>query len=1130
MSNSISNIHYAVSIDTGYTGADIPDIGLVSGKMNYITDGFDSTGSTFETGEEVTEAYSTAFLSLDGVKPSTQSIDIVTGGDYAFLGSMNIVISNIGEKHKDLLGTEGLYLVGAKLTLYVIIDGVFYSSWVGSISSYKITESEFTFIGSDSHTSDNETIMNKTYGYNDTAFVEVDSDNDATVQSQYIRAIYPTGSADTTPPENSFVPYGVSPTNDDSEAYASRKYYGGHTTYSYGLAAYSNLYTIALNGYNKTIKTGMYIKVSDSERYIKAEYVFTEEGHTCINIDSPIADLSAFSQFYGIGYTGYQTLDEVLDETKRASVEKLTIRVYEKGLHFDDTDGEYVTNDEGKFIGTTGDGDTVYLEGSKNSDGSVTITQSEYTDILKPVSTKYFVGSEAFMDELAAGSVTYMQDLQTSVPSVPNNNDISTDGFGFVTDNEENHCFVVEFSEDITGYTPYALVSGMLSDSQEVWEVVGNGGLLLDNPPTEDPLFPSELGHTTLTSPIDTLTKKARSLFPEFVVSYYNIITDDNYGEVPIPTSETEVPSIVLPNYKRGNDRIWGDAGGDFERYCAITVNSIPVTNLPISEVLGQTDEVKAYSTSNGELMWRDFWDPIFGRVDYPAQSAETAMYPEAKISGVEAGEEVSGNASRKLLVVIKPSLNDTIFRDDALLSYDEDYTTRFADLDVNGGIIGVNTIGLYKTTVIESVEDITLKSHDESSDTYSEVIRELSGSSSELTNRDKWSVGNQFTDETSSFTEVTKLCKQGFVAGFTDRFGDVILKEIVEKTSSNVATTHDDEVIIEKSLSALSLSSISKCYNEFTVKYQYSSDAYQKELGVYNVDKSEFPSAYEATAWSSFEDTSGEYLEMFYNSGSYLILVDPVGLSQLNDDLLNNTYAAYQFEDSLYDFYTFTNPVFSKINSSGYYVYRVSKTNSSTPPIGYSTLIAYLHTEGDSFLWETYVTGYNSYSDAKSIWDSAHASWEVNKRIRSAPTDRTQLRWAVDKNYFYNTTAYDDTVEYAKSYFEMLVDWTTRQKLKISYSLPITPENLASEIMTDVRFKDSVILPVENEYGVGWVTGKTIVPKDNRIKIELTFNTDFLSGSRTPVESCSNIIEDASNTDDIIEDTSNTEDIIEGC
>ena len=180
-----------------------------------------------------------------------------------------------------------------------------------------------------------------------------------------------------------------------------------------------------------------------------------------------------------------------------------------------------------------------------------------------------------------------------------------------------------------------------------------------------------------------------------------------------------------------------------------------------------------------------------------------------------------------------------------------------------------------------------------------------------------------------------------------------------------------------------------------------------------------------------------------------------------------------------------------------------------------------------EEILWKTFVVGINSYPDAKDLWTVAHQSWLINNRIRKAPTDRTNLSWAVDLDTFYGVTSYDETVEYAQSYFKMLVEWTTRQKLQCSYELPITPETVKLNIVDNILFNDAIILPNPSEYGAGWLTSVKVDPNKDIIKCGVTFEPNFFAPPLPQVTG--DIIEDQSNVDDIIEDQSNVDDIIEG-
>ena len=125
MSNTLNKKHYALEIVTDGT-VNIPSIGLYDGVFRYVTDNYDTTGATYEEGGSVLGTWERDLLKRNGVSIPPQKIDIITGGDYSFLSSVNFTLVNVNEIHRTISSTEDLYIIGAIMKVYVVINDVFY--------------------------------------------------------------------------------------------------------------------------------------------------------------------------------------------------------------------------------------------------------------------------------------------------------------------------------------------------------------------------------------------------------------------------------------------------------------------------------------------------------------------------------------------------------------------------------------------------------------------------------------------------------------------------------------------------------------------------------------------------------------------------------------------------------------------------------------------------------------------------------------------------------------------------------------------------------------------------------------------------------------------------------------------
>jgi len=168
MANTLNKIHYCIDINTGYTESDNPYIGLKSGHIRYVTDNINIDSLyTYEDGTSVDGVWYNDIVDKDGFGALGSKIDIVVGGDYAFLQSFNLTLVNRtqnGLPYHKVLENQGMYIIGSIVNVYVIIDKVLYSRWSGVIGGLKFDEKKFTYQCNDGHANKNNTIKNTIFG------------------------------------------------------------------------------------------------------------------------------------------------------------------------------------------------------------------------------------------------------------------------------------------------------------------------------------------------------------------------------------------------------------------------------------------------------------------------------------------------------------------------------------------------------------------------------------------------------------------------------------------------------------------------------------------------------------------------------------------------------------------------------------------------------------------------------------------------------------------------------------------------------------------------------------------------------------------------------------------------------
>lgn len=170
---------------------------------------------------------------------------------------------------------------------------------------------------------------------------------------------------------------------------------------------------------------------------------------------------------------------------------------------------------------------------------------------------------------------------------------------------------------------------------------------------------------------------------------------------------------------------------------------------------------------------------------------------------------------------------------------------------------------------------------------------------------------------------------------------------------------------------------------------------------------------------------------------------------------------------------------------------------------------------------WKRYMTGIPSYSEAKLIWEQCQYSYTINRVVKPAQADLSELPWYVDTAKYgpvlngYGTGLFSSAFFYLK----LMAGWTAVQKYTVTYSIPLTVNTVCTELLDRIKFNDTFYT-----HGVdvsGWVVGLEIDPNKSVIKItalihDPLFYTDNL------------IIEGDHQTDTIEEDNNQTDTVVE--
>lgn len=1136
----MNKIHYLVTIDTGSDYTDLT-LGIENGVFRLSSDNYDpvAQSATFEDLTPVSGNWNTALFSTKAIVSSAQSIDIISGGDFSFLGNLTIELANENKIHEKLKETTNFYLGGSDVVMYVAIDNVLYKRWVGVVAEDTFTDKVFTIKCSDKSSTSNSTIEG-VYGLNDTAYVPV-VEEAPLLDRTFISRTSPENTREATfwvfkSAQNEDIPTGQELTD---------YYVGGSLKSEFIVSDNSQVYNIYLSGKYEEITAGMYLKVGDGEELFVITSVgfgssTTPEGvidTTLLKLNDRPENILNFTQFYGPQPSGLANND-IREGTSVADSETLNVSVFAKGLVYPKpTDGQFVTDENGKYVAIDENGNTIKLDGSINADGSLTIITTEYTELLKPVRIRHWsedLSNDPRVDNVSApdydlisqGKFTHLENKGSTITgSVPNDTDV--DGEYYPGSYRKYNYYVCEFDENIDELQPFVLLNAFV-DSLENWF------------PTISQTFP-ETSCTFFgenhTAAVDRQTEyfspyvtsdfaTFNQLFNGFEIEVYRVVEDKVRGEIPILAT-----NFTTPNIRARSDLQVADNG-----VVSFRAKSVSSTNLPLRDITTSESGNRVITTSNNVLSYE--WEEV------------GAFRPFLYADGtVQISKEEELKDANKLLFVMYPLQDVSESETPIGGSYQGHY---FRDDSPQGekvaiglserAFIGVNSIGAFKVNRITDLTNITIKTEEINTRSYNGFAQFLSGSGDALFERQNWLTGAQFTEKQNRFDVLTKLLKQGFVAGFTDRVGNIKLDPFRE--SSGTTRIINNSTSVDKSMKSFKLSPISKCYNDFSVKYHNSNGEYVFQIDVTNVDQSSFPPPYELVEgvgqWSepidaepnSIFDTPLLLRYTFGESKPWSLEFD-TSKGQITTDLLNwftlNSGKIYRSTTGgTNPPFQYANLVFNETSGSKEIYFIDFAGGDFEEPAGNGQWVVYdaAFNTADNFTWKTYVSGVPSYADAKLLWERAHESWQINKRIRTAPNDRSNLEYSRENGEFFLGNKQFDPFGYGWNYVQNLVEWTTRQKYQINeIRVPLNIDTVTWNIMDKVQFSDPLITD-PGEFGNGWITKYRVDTVKNNVVLEITFDIDFVFGP-SQID-CDIAIETGSATEEFIEGQGG-DDAIEG-
>jgi hypothetical protein len=124
-------------------------------------------------------------------------------------------------------------------------------------------------------------------------------------------------------------------------------------------------------------------------------------------------------------------------------------------------------------------------------------------------------------------------------------------------------------------------------------------------------------------------------------------------------------------------------------------------------------------------------------------------------------------------------------------------------------------------------------------------------------------------------------------------------------------------------------------------------------------------------------------------------------------------------------------------------------------------------------------------YAESKLIWDMCKHSYSVNRTVKQAQGDISQLNWFVDRALFDPATTWG-TGDTSSAYYllKILAQGVTLQKGIITYSIPINAANMALELLDVISVTDVIF--TNNVPKLGYLVSHEVITANDQIKLQV--------------------------------------------
>lgn len=351
---------------------------------------------------------------------------------------------------------------------------------------------------------------------------------------------------------------------------------------------------------------------------------------------------------------------------------------------------------------------------------------------------------------------------------------------------------------------------------------------------------------------------------------------------------------------------------------------------------------------------------------------------------------------------------------------------------------------------------------------------------------RDSWIVGRQVTERKLSSVYLKELAAQSFVGIYPDRYGKRHTKSFLDDLTNIWTHADDNGTIIKGSISKFEATPINELYNDFRIEYDWNPglEQFNKSIFITNTDartevdpyNATFPTETESISTDTDYTAPADFTQVRVKKGAVAILTmtaDPTNWATVGEKV--------SFDDGAGNSFSYGTIIGTKNGVSKEVSVEIQVRNeiaSGTYTTGTITSHA-----GAVVKWTTWVGGINDYETAKGYWEICYNSWLKTQTVNKLPVELGKCHWFIDPA-LYNGTGESSDASAAHKLLENLISWSTRQKFRAVYSIPITKQNIQIDLLDVVSFKDQKY--TNGDFLDGYVEKIKVDPVNDRINLEV--------------------------------------------